>query len=386
MRTEFALMFIDWSTATIVCMKSGVKALLLLVIVLPVLAIAEPRLASIKLPDGFKIEVYADEVENARQMVLGDKGTLFVGSRRKGDVYAISDTDGDQKADFVRVIDSNLSMPSGVEFRDGSLYVGAVNRILRYDNIEERLDFPPPLALVTQALPSDDHHGWKYLRFGPDGMLYIPVGAPCNVCDEADHMHIRRMQSDGSGMEVFAQGIRNSVGLTFHPVSNELWFTVNGRDHMGDDLPSDELNHAPRKGMHFGFPYCHQGDTLDPKFGKGKDCADYEPPAAKLGAHVAPLGLTFYTGDMFPKEFKNQLFIAEHGSWNRSSKVGYQIKLVRFNGSGNVIGQEVFAKGWLQGADNWGRPNDVLQMPDGALLVSDDQNDMIYRISYNSDD
>ena len=379
-------MLMRLSTATIVFMKSSSKLLLSIAVFLPTLAMAEPRLSSIKLPDGFSIEVYADDVENARQMVLGDKGTLFVGSRRKGDVYAISDTDGDQKADFIRVIDSNLNMPSGVEFRDGSLYVGAVNRIIRYDDIELRLDFPPPLALVTQGLPSDRLHGWKYLRFGPDGMLYIPVGAPCNVCLEPDHMQIRRMQPDGRGMELFAQGIRNSVGLAFHPASNELWFTDNGRDHMGDDLPADELNHAPRQGMHFGFPYCHQGDTLDPKFGVGKNCADYTPPAAKLGAHVASLGLTFYSGDMFPKKYQNQLFIAEHGSWNRSSKVGYRVKLVRFDESGSVTGQEVFAEGWLQGEDNWGRPNDVLQMPDGALLVSDDQNDMIYRISYSSDD
>jgi len=345
-------------------------------------ASAATRLEQIELPAGFKIEIYAEDVENARQMVLGDKGTLFVGSRRKGDVYAVTDLDGDQKADQVRVIDSNLAMPSGLAFRNGSLYVGAQNRILRYDDIEQRLDFPPPLVVVSDALPDKKHHGWKYLAFGPDGMLYIPVGAPCNICDEADHMHIRRMNADGSGMEVFAEGIRNSVGLTFHPQTGELWFTDNGRDHMGDDLPADELNNAPKAGMHFGFPYCHQGDILDPKYGEGRSCSEFSPPAHNMGAHVATLGLVFYTGNMFPEEYRNQLFVAEHGSWNRSQKTGYRITLVRFDDDGNVTGEEVFAQGWLQGQNNWGRPNDVLVMPDGALLVSDDQADVIYRISY----
>lgn len=347
---------------------------------------ADVQLDQIKLPEGFKIEIYAEGVENARQMTLGAKGTLFVGSRRKGDIYAATDHDGDQKAELVRVVDSDLEMPSGLEFSNGSLYVGAVSKILRYDDIEQRLDFPPPPVVVSDALPDDTHHGWKYLRFGPDGMLYIPVGAPCNICDEADHMQIQRMQPDGSDMEVFARGIRNSVGLAFHPDTAELWFSDNGRDHLGDDLPSDELNHAPKAGLHFGFPYCHQGDTLDPEFGIGKNCRDYEPPALKFGAHVASLGLTFYTGEMFPEKYRKQLFVAEHGSWNRSEKVGYRIQLVRFDDDGKVIGQEVFAEGWLQDEEAWGRPNDVFQMPDGALLVSDDKANVIYRISYVADD
>lgn len=370
------------TAAKIVLMKNPMFLILLSLVIVPFAASAAIHLEQIKLPAGFKIELYADDVENARQMVLGEKGTLFVGSRRKGDVYAITDSDGDQKADQVRVIDSNLAMPSGLEFRNGSLYVGAQNRILRYDDIEQRLDFPPPLVVVTDALPDKKHHGWKYLAFGPDGMLYIPVGAPCNICDETDHMHIRRMNADGSGMEVFAEGIRNSVGLTFHPQTGELWFTDNGRDHMGDDLPADELNNAPKAGMHFGFPYCHQGDILDPKYGEGRSCSEFSPPAHNMGAHVATLGLVFYTGDMFPEEYRNQLFVAEHGSWNRSQKTGYRITLVRFDDDGNVTGEEVFAQGWLQGQNNWGRPNDVLVMPDGALLVSDDQANVIYRISY----
>ncbi|NIP17651.1 MAG: sorbosone dehydrogenase family protein [Xanthomonadales bacterium] len=343
---------------------------------------ADLQLDLLELPPGFEIHVYADGVVNARQMALGDDDTVFVGSRREGKVYALTDSDGDQVAEQVRVIADGLERPSGLEFRDGSLYVGAINRILRYDDIENRLDSPPEPVLVTDKLPTEGHHGWKYLRFGPDGRLYIPVGAPCNICDRDGFAEIRRMNADGTGMEVYARGVRNSVGLAFHPDTGELWFTDNGRDMMGDDMPSCELNHAPRAGLHFGFPYCHQGDTPDPEFGEGRSCADYEPPALNLGPHVAPLGLAFYTGDMFPAEYRGQLFVTEHGSWNRSSKIGYRVKLVTFDEQGAVAGQEVFASGWLQDQDNWGRPNDVLQMPDGALLVSDDQAGVIYRISH----
>jgi len=336
----------------------------------------------IDLPEGFDIEVYAEGVGNARQMALGDEGTVFVGTRRDEKVHAVTDSDGDQVADKVRVIDEGLTMPSGIEFRSGALYVGATDRILRYDAIESRLDSPPEPVVVSDALPDKKHHGWKYLRFGPDGKLYIPVGAPCNICDEEGFAQIRRMNADGSGMEVYAHGVRNSVGLAFHPDTGELWFTENGRDRMGDEIPSCELNHAPGAGMHFGYPYCHQGDIPDPEFGEGRDCADYSPPALMLGPHVAPLGLAFYTGDMFPDSYRNQLFVTEHGSWNRSNKIGYRIKLVNFDAEGNVSGQRVFASGWLQGEENWGRPNDVLVMPDGALLVSDDQAGVLYRISY----
>jgi glucose/arabinose dehydrogenase len=236
--------------------------------------------------------------------------------------------------------------------------------------------------VVTDELPDKSHHGWKYLRFGPDGLLYVPVGAPCNICNEPGFAEIRRMQADGSGIETFVQGVRNSVGLAFHPDSGELWFTDNGRDLLGDDLPGDELNRAPRPGLHFGYPFCHQGDSPDPEFGAGKSCSDYAPPALVLGAHVAALGLSFYTGSMFPPTYRGQLFIAQHGSWNRSSKVGYNLLLVRFDEAGKVAGSEVFAQGWLQGESNWGRPSDVLQMPDGALLIADDQAGAIYRISY----
>ena len=350
---------------------------------LPVVAVhADIQLDKIDLPPGFSIEIYADGVENARQMALGDDGTLFVGSRKAGKLWAVSDADGDHRAETVRLIDEDLNMPSGIEFRDGALYVGAVDQILRYDNIEAVLEQPPEPVLVTSALPDKRHHGWKYLRFGPDGKLYIPVGVPCNICDEEGFGEIRRMNPDGNAMEVYAKGVRNSVGLAFHPENHQLWFTDNGRDMLGDDLPADELNHAPRSGMHFGIPYCHQGDLLDEEFGKGRDCADYIPPVAKLEPHSAALGLTFYTGNMFPADYKNRLFIAQHGSWNRTEKIGYQIRVLDVRPDGTVLNSEIFANGWLQGQEVWGRPNDVLLMPDGALLVSDDLAGVIYRISY----
>jgi glucose/arabinose dehydrogenase len=340
------------------------------------------QLDKIQLPPGFSIEVYAQGVDNARQMARGDGGTIFAGSRREGKLWALTDADGDQRAETVRLVDEGLKMPSGVEFRDGALYVGAVEQILRYDNIETLLDMPPKPVVVTAALPDKEHHGWKYLRFGADGKLYIPVGVPCNICDEKGFGEIRRMDPDGSGMEVYASGVRNSVGLAFHPENGQLWFTDNGRDMLGGDLPADELNHAPGPGLHFGFPYCHGGDLLDEEFGKGKDCADYTAPVARLDPHGAPLGLAFYTGGMFPAEYKNRLFVTQHGSWNRSEKIGYRILVLDVQPDGRVLDKKVFASGWLQGQEVWGRPNDVLVMPDGALLVSDDMAGVIYRISY----
>ena len=342
----------------------------------------EERLSQIKLPPGFTNSIFASDVENARQLAIGDHGTVFAGSRKAGEVHAVVDENNDHVADRSYLIDQDLEMPSGVEFRAGALYVGAVDRILRYDDIESSLEQPPAPVVVSAAFPEKTHHGWKYLRFGPGGQLYVPVGAPCNICDEPGFAQIRRINSDGSGEEVYASGVRNSVGLAFHPESGELWFTDNGRDMLGDDIPSDELNHATQAGQHFGYPYCHQGDLPDPEFGEGKSCADYTPPTVRMGAHVATLGLGFYTGSMFPAEYQGQLFITRHGSWNRSEKVGFDIALVRFDESGNALGMEVFASGWLQGEKDWGRPNDVLQMQDGSLLVSDDKANVIYRISY----
>jgi glucose/arabinose dehydrogenase len=322
-------------------------------------------------------------VANAREMALGERGTLFVGSRSAGNVYALVDADGDQRAEARFVIDSGLRMPSGVAFRDGALYVGAISRILRYDDIETRLDRPPEPVVITDGLPSDSHHGWKYLAFGPDGKLYVPVGAPCNVCERpGPYASILRMNADGSEPERYARGVRNSVGFDFHPVTGALWFTDNGRDRLGDNTPPDELNHAPEPGLHFGFPYCHGGFIADPRYGAKRGCAEFTPPARALGPHVASLGMKFYTGTMFPPAYRNQIFIAEHGSWNRSSKIGYRVTVVRLDERGRAVAYEPFATGWLQGESNWGRPADVLVMPDGALLVSDDQAGVIYRISY----
>ncbi len=353
-----------------------------------VMAIALPacgqdRLDDIKLPDGFSIEVYADAVPNAREMALGDQGTLFVGSRSAGNVYAVVDTDGDGRADVTHVIARKLNFPSGVAFHDGALYVGEIDRVLRYDKIESQLDAPPTPVTVGDPFPSDRHHGWKFIDFGPDGKLYVPVGAPCNVCEPGDpYGTILRMNPDGSAREVFARGVRNSVGFAWHPDTGELWFTDNGRDNLGDDVPPCELNHAPAADMHFGFPYCHGGDIADPSYGNRYPCSDFRAPAQPLGPHVAPLGLTFYDGDQFPESYRNQIFIAEHGSWNRSEKIGYRVTLVRLDDAGKAIAYEVFAEGWLQGQSAWGRPTDVLVMPDGALLVADDHAGVIYRITY----
>lgn len=340
-------------------------------------------LHQIALPPGFSISVWADNVPNARSMTLGPKGTLFVGTRTAGNVYAVRDTNGDHKADEVITLAQGLNMPNGVAVRDGALYVAEVNRVWRFDNIEASLKAPPTPVLVNDTYPTDRHHGWKFVAFGPDGLLYVPVGAPCNVCERDDprYSSITRMKPDGSGVEVFASGVRNTVGFDWHPVTKELWFTDNGRDMMGDDVPPDELNRAPAKGRHFGFPYCHGADVADPEFGSKRPCSAFVPPARALGAHVAALGMRFYTGKMFPASMTHQIFIAEHGSWNRSSPVGYRVVLVTLKGD-QVTGYEPFAEGWLQGRKPWGRPVDVLVMPDGALLVSDDLAGAIYRISY----
>jgi glucose/arabinose dehydrogenase len=333
-----------------------------------------PDLQKIKLPPGFSISVYAANVPNARQMALGSKGTLFVGSRTAGNLYAVVNGK-------VLTIARGLSMPSGVAFKDGALYVAEVSRILRYDNIENNLTSPPKPVVVTDKLPQESHHGWKFIAFGPDGKLYVPVGAPCNICiPDERHALIERMNADGSNVEVIARGVRNSVGFDWDPTTKELWFTDNGRDGMGDNIPADELNHVTQPGMHFGFPYCHAGTIQDPDVGK-EPCSKFTPPAIALGPHVAAIGMTFYTGQMFPLEYRNQIFIAEHGSWNRSIPIGYRITVVRVEGN-RAVKYEPFAEGWLQGNKAWGRPASVLVMPDGALLVSDDERGAIYRIAY----
>jgi glucose/arabinose dehydrogenase len=347
---------------------------------------AKLPLDKVKLPKGFKISVFA-QVDEARSMCLSPSGVLYVGNRRGNKVYAVTDRNRDFRADQVQVVASGLDMPNGVAFRDGSLYVAEVSRILRFDQIERNLAKPPKPVVVFDKFPTDKHHGWKFIAFGPDGKLYVPVGAPCNICERPDnpaYSSITRLNPDGSGFEVFAHGIRNSVGFTWHPTTGEMWFTSNGRDMMGDDVPGDVLHRVPQAGMHFGYPYCHQGNVPDPEFGSKRPCSDFVPPAQVLGAHVAALGLRFYAGQQFPAEYRGQLIVAEHGSWNRSQKSGYRLALVRVDANQRVTSYETFAEGWLDGnsQDVWGRPVDVQPLPDGSLLVSDDKANVIYRISY----
>lgn len=341
---------------------------------------AGSRLDRLKLPAGFSISVFSDKVPGARSMTLSPAGTLFVGTQ-EGNVYALKDANKDGKADEVFTISKGLNSPNGVAFRGGSLYVAEISRVIRFDAIESSLQAPPKPVVVNDSFPDDRAHGWKFIAFGPDGLLYVPVGAPCNVCDRGDpYASMTRMKPDGSGFEVYARGIRNTVGFAWHPATKVLWFTDNGRDNLGDDVPDDELNQAPKKGMHFGYPYCHAGSVSDPQFGSGHACSQYTPPVAKLGAHVAALGMRFYTGRMFPAEYRNSIFIAEHGSWNRSTPVGYRVVRAQLDGD-RVVKVEPFVEGWLQGSKAWGRPVDVEVMPDGSLLISDDENGAIYRVT-----
>jgi glucose/arabinose dehydrogenase len=355
----------------------------LFVLLLASVAFAQPKplpLETIKLPPGFAIELVA-RVDNAREMALGAKGTLFVGSMGAGKVYAVRLTPGAPAE--VLTLASGLQLPVGVAFHGGALYVSAVDRILRFDDVESRLTNPPKPVMVSDRFPKERQHGWKFIAFGPDGKLYVPVGAPCNICEpDPDRFAvITRMNADGSGLETFARGVRNTVGFDWDPRTRELWFTDNGRDWMGDDVPPDELNHAPKSGMHFGYPYCHGGTIADPEYGRRRPCSDFTPPVQNLGPHVASLGMRFYTGMQFPAQYRHQIFIAEQGSWNRSKKVGYRVSLVRIE-NGKATAYEPFATGWLQGESAWGRPADVLVMPDGSLLVSDDRAGAIYRITY----
>ncbi|CAG9171654.1 hypothetical protein LMG23994_02205 [Cupriavidus pinatubonensis] len=339
-------------------------------------------LEQIQVPPGFRIEVVSDAVPNARGMAMTPSGTLFVGSSSAGKVYALPAALHGKPS--VRVVATGLSMPVGVAFREGSLYASSTSRIVRLDDIEARLDNPPAPVVVTDRFPKETGHGWKFIAFGPDGFLYVPVGAPCNICapDENRYANIMKMKPDGSDLQVVARGVRNSVGFDWHPGTHELWFTDNGRDYLGDDQPDDELNRVTQAGQHFGYPFCHAGTIPDPEFGKRRACSEFVPPVAKLGAHVAALGMRFYTGTQFPAEYRKNVFIAEHGSWNRSERVGYRIVRVTLDADGKAVHQDVFAQGWLQHGTPWGRPVDVLVAPDGSLLVSDDLAGAVYRIRY----
>ncbi|HTD91441.1 MAG TPA: PQQ-dependent sugar dehydrogenase, partial [Burkholderiales bacterium] len=317
---------------------------------------------------------------NARSIALGTKGTVFVGTRVNGNVYAVFEKDGKRQ---VKTVLKDLYRPHGVAFLNGSLYVAELSRILRYDNIEDNVDNPPKPVMVFDALPKDEEHGWKYLTVGPDGWLYFNIGAPCNSCVPPDtHAQIVRVDPQNGILETVARGVRNSVGMAFHPTTRELWFTQQGRNWMGEELPNDTLHRLPRKAAHFGYPYCHQGDTLDPEFGKGRSCNEFAPPVLKLGPHISPMGMRFYTGKMFPAEFRNRIIVANHGSWNKTNKIGFNLMQITLDAQGKAVKYEPFAEGWAEGNNHWGRPVDVQVMPDGAVLVSDDVAGALYRISY----
>lgn len=347
-------------------------------------ATVDENLAKIKLPEGFQIEYYAQDVENARSMALSPSGVLYVGTRSNDKVFAVVDKNKDGKADEVIEIAAGLNSPNGVALKDGNLYVAEISRVIKFPDIENTFRNKPKYEIVNDKFPTEGHHGWKYIAFGPDGKLYVPVGAPCNICKSEKEIYasITRMNADGSGLEVYAHGVRNTVGFDWHPESKNLYFTDNGRDMLGDNTPADELNRATKKGEHFGYPFCHAGTISDPEFGSQRNCNDFVKPVQTLTPHGAALGMKFYTGNQFPDAYKNQVFIAEHGSWNRSEKIGYRIMQVSMDASGNATGYKPFAEGWLQNGEEWGRPVDVVIDKDGSMLISDDKNNAIYRISY----
>ncbi|WP_339696601.1 sorbosone dehydrogenase family protein [uncultured Roseivirga sp.] len=370
----------------------SVGLIVLLTCSLDVSAQSEIDLTKIKLPDGFKISIYAEGITDARSLSRTPDGKIvFVGNRRRKNVYALSDTDGDMVVDktykWASKTGTDWNSPNGVAYHNGDLYVAEINRILRFPDIINNLD-DPKQEVIFEDYPTDGHHGWKFIAFGPDGKLYVPVGAPCNVCesDKEVYASITRMNPDGSNMEIYAKGVRNTVGFAWDPKTEKMWFTDNGRDMMGDDIPACELNYAPEKGMNFGFPYWHQGDIPDPDFGDKFPRTNFTEPKYKFEPHSAPLGLRFYQGDMFPAKYKNNIIVAQHGSWNRTldaGHIGYQLRFVQVEGD-KVISSEIFASGWLNKEDNkgWGKPVDILEMPDGSILVSDDVAGVIYRISY----
>ena len=337
------------------------------------------KLDSLILPPGFVISIFAENIPGARSMALSPQGILFVGSRKNGQVYALLDHNNDHRVEEVKIIAQGLNMPNGLVFNEGDLYVAEIDRILKYDDIVNNLD-NPLTTIITTELPKDTQHGWRYLALGPDHNLYLQIGAPCNICQPDDpYASIIRMDKEGKNMEIYASGVRNSVGFDWHPETKEFWFTDNGRDWLGDNFPPDELNKASQKGLHFGFPYCHGSNIKDPEYNT-RNCQEFIAPEVELDPHVAALGLKFYTGEMFPSEYKNKIFIAEHGSWNKKKKAGYRLTLV----DPLKKTYEVFLEGWLENEKDWGRPVDILIMPDGSLLISDDKGGLIYRLTYQN--
>jgi glucose/arabinose dehydrogenase len=348
----------------------------------PPLAAAADKipLDQLKVPKGFNLELYASGMPNARSLALGSKGTVFVGSRLQDKVYAITNKNGKHEA---KVLVSGLYRPNGVAFKDGTLYIAELSQISKIDNVEDKLDSSPKPVVIYNDLPKDEAHGWKFLAIGPDNKLYVEVGQPGNnVLHDKDHGQLRRLNLDGSGAEVIAFGVRHSVGFDWNPTTKELYFSDNGRDWMSEDVPEDKLNRLTKVGQDFGAPYCYQGNIPDPEFGWGHSCSEFVPPILLTGPHSAGLGLRFYTGSMFPAKYKNAIFLARHGSWNRTKKFGGDILVVYLNKDGTVKSSEVFLSGFLQNNNYIGRPVDVMNMPDGSMLISDDWNGAVYRLTY----
>ncbi|WP_444935666.1 PQQ-dependent sugar dehydrogenase [Microbulbifer sp. JMSA004] len=342
---------------------------------------AEITLDQLQVPEGFELSYFAEDVETARQLARSESGTVFSGSFRAKKVYALRDTDNDGAADKRWVLMENLKAPTGIAFKDGDLYVADVDKIIRFPQIERNLD-QPKSEVVYDQFPTDRHHGWKFLRFDREGQLIVPVGAPCNICDaNENYSKIFSLDLSSKKTKIIANGVRNSVGFDFHPQTNELWFTDNGRDMMGDDIPPCEINKVSFWGEHFGYPYFHGDDIADPEFGLGKNAADYSKPVLNLGAHVAPLGIHFYRGEQYPKDYRHNLLVAEHGSWNRSEKSGYRVMLATVENS-EITKYEPLITGFMQEETTYGRPVAFLEMPDGSVLISDDFAHKIYRLSY----
>jgi len=335
----------------------------------------------LKLPKGFKIDVFSSGIANARSLRIGDKGTVFVSNRVLDKVYAIVERNGKRET---KVIASGLDRPNGLAFHNGTLYIGEGTKMSKLDKIEDNIDNPGKPVVIYSDLPNYQSHGWKFIAIGPDNKLYINVGAPCNICiPPEENAQIRRINLDGSGAEVFARGVRNSVGFDWHPITKDFYFTDNGRDWLSEDLPEDELNRVTKVGQHFGFPYCHQGNFTDREMGWGRSCDEFTPPVALLGPHSAALGMRFYTGNMFPREYRNAIFIARHGSWNRTKKIGGDVVVAKLNVDGTVKSVEPFITGFLRNNEFWGRPVDVHVMKDGSMLISDDHAGAVYRVTYS---
>ena len=349
-----------------------------------VTAASEIPIDKLKLPPGFKIEVWATGMPGARAMARGDDGKIYIGTRAIGRVYELSDNGKERTS---RVVVDKLVQPAGVAFNNGSLYVMAINKVLRYDGIGKNPSVEPVDLTAKFNLPPEQHHNWKYIAFGPDGKLYVPFGAPCNICElpTPEYAQIRRYNADGSGMEVLATGVRNSVGFDWHPTTKQLWFTNHGRDWMGDDKPNDTLNRMQKTGLNYGFPYCHSGNVPDDVVKKTDPCSGVEQPVTLMGPHAAVMGMKFYTGNMFPAEYKNAALVARKGSWNRNQKSGYDVVMVKAGADGKNAKITPFITGFMNPADQsfWGRPAYLMQMPDGSMLVSDEQLGAIYRVTYS---